>query len=76
VERSVPALADLWRLGALELLGRGQTLGAEWMLAYAFTWRRLLNASVRERPVRALRLDAVPPEQFTLMPRRPPARRV
>ncbi|MFZ0043024.1 MAG: glycosyltransferase [Solirubrobacteraceae bacterium] len=74
VEDSLWGLLDLWRRGVLELLGRGQTLGAEWMLAYAFTWRRLLAATVRDRPVRGLRLDAVPPEQFTLMPRRPPGR--
>jgi hypothetical protein len=65
-------ILDMWRLGGLELLGRGQTLGAEWMLAYALTWRWLLDVTVRDRPVRRLRLDAVPPEQFTLMPKPPP----
>jgi glycosyltransferase involved in cell wall biosynthesis len=68
-DRSLPALAGMWRRGAEELLGlRSETLGAEWMLAYAFTWRRLLDASVRERPSRRLRLDAVPPSEFTVMP--------
>ena len=66
---SLPALAGMWRRGAQELLGlRSETLGAEWMLAYAFTWRRLLSASVRERPVKRLRLDAVPPSELTVMP--------
>jgi glycosyltransferase involved in cell wall biosynthesis len=75
IERSWLSLADLWRRGARELVGRRpQTLGAEWMLAYAFTWRRLLEASVRERPVRHLRLDAVPPPELVVTPgRRPPA---
>jgi glycosyltransferase involved in cell wall biosynthesis len=68
-DRSLPALAGMWRRGAQELLGlRSETLGAEWMLAYAFTWRRLLSASVRERPSKRLRLDAVPPGEFTVMP--------
>jgi glycosyltransferase involved in cell wall biosynthesis len=71
-DRSLLTILDMWRLGGLELLGRGQTLGAEWMLAYALTWRWLLDATVRDRPVRRLRLDAVPPEQFTLMPKPPP----
>ena len=38
--------------GARELLGRPETLGAEWMLSYAFAWRRALTATTRERPVR------------------------
>src|ERR1019366_874782 len=45
-----------------------ETLGAEWMLAYAFTWRRLLTVSARERPVRGLRLDAVPPPDLIMAP--------
>jgi hypothetical protein len=74
LEGSLTGLADLWRRGARELLGRrSETLGAEWMLAYAFTWRRLLSASVRERPVKPLRLDAVPPPELVVTPgRRPP----
>ena len=69
IDDSLPALAGMWRRGAQELLGlRSETLGAEWMLAYAFTWRRLLSASVRERPVKRLRLDAVPPSELTVMP--------
>ncbi len=67
---SLLALANLWRRGARELVGRPETLGAEWMLAYAFTWRRLLGASTRDRPVKGLRLDAVPPPDLALMPGR------
>jgi glycosyltransferase involved in cell wall biosynthesis len=68
-DRSVLPLAGLAARGAREVLGRGrpETLGAEWMLAHAFAWRRLLGATVRDRPVRGLRLDAVPPP--TLDPR-------
>src|ERR1035437_3509999 len=67
-DRSLVALANLWRRGARELVGRPETLGAEWMLAYAFTWRRLLTVSARERPVRGLRLDAVPPPDLIMAP--------
>ncbi len=69
-DRSSLALLDLWRRGARELLGRPETLGAEWMLAYAFSWRRLLTASVRERPIKGLRLDAVPPPDLVMQPGR------
>ncbi|MEA2145019.1 MAG: hypothetical protein QOG59_606 [Solirubrobacteraceae bacterium] len=68
-DSSLLALASLWRRGLRELLRRRpETLGAEWMLAYAFTWRRLLSASARERPVRGLRLDALPPPDLALAP--------
>lgn len=67
---SLLALADMWRRGALELLGRSRTLGGEWMLAYAFTWHRLLSASVRDRPARHLRLDALPPAALVNSPRK------
>jgi GT2 family glycosyltransferase len=61
-DRSPRPLATLGLRGARELVARRpQTLGAEWMLLHAFAWRRLLGASVRDRPQRALRLDAVPP---------------
>jgi GT2 family glycosyltransferase len=67
-DRSLPALAGLaWR-GAQELLGRRRdTLGAEWMLAHAFVWRRLLAATTREQPTR-LRLDSLPPPVFDPRP--------
>jgi glycosyltransferase involved in cell wall biosynthesis len=71
-DRSLPALARLWARGARELVGRPETLGAEWMLSHAFAWRRALSATTRDRPQRGLRLDAVPPP--SLAPR--PGRRV
>ncbi|MGI8865012.1 MAG: glycosyltransferase, partial [Solirubrobacteraceae bacterium] len=75
LEVSHGSLARMWVRGARELIGRhSETLGAEWMLAYAFTWRRLLELSVRERPVRRLRLDAVPPPELVVTPGRGPAR--
>jgi glycosyltransferase involved in cell wall biosynthesis len=67
-DRSLLALANLWRRGLRELVGRPETLGAEWMLSYAFTWRRLLAASARERPIRGLRLDSLPPPDLALEP--------
>jgi glycosyltransferase involved in cell wall biosynthesis len=73
-ERSLIGLADLARRGVRELVGPPETLGAEWMLFHAFAWRRLLNATVRERPLRRLRLDAVPPPALDPLPgRRVPA---
>ena len=61
-DRSVLAIPGLFARGARELMRRRpQTLGAEWMLGYAFTWRRLLAASARDRPQRTGRLDALPP---------------
>lgn len=66
--RSPIALLNLWRRGLRELLGTPETLGGEWMLAYAFTWRRLLAATVRERPTRRWRLDAVPPPDLWVNP--------
>jgi glycosyltransferase involved in cell wall biosynthesis len=67
---SLRVLAEMWRRGAHELLGRHRTLGGEWMLAYALTWRRLLNATARDRPTRHLRLDAIPPAAFVKAPER------
>jgi hypothetical protein len=61
-DRSLGALTRLGVRGARELVGRRpETLGAEWMLAHAFAWRRLLAASARKRPARRGRLDAQPP---------------
>jgi glycosyltransferase involved in cell wall biosynthesis len=59
---AVAPLGTLAARGARELVARRpETLGAEWMLLHAFAWRRLLGATVRDAPQRALRLDAVPP---------------
>jgi hypothetical protein len=40
------------------------------MLGYAFTWRRLVAATARDRPQRTARLDAVPPYDLQPSPRR------
>jgi glycosyltransferase involved in cell wall biosynthesis len=68
-DRSIAALTRLWLRGARELAGRPETLGAEWMLAYAFSWRRALALTTRDRPARRLRLDAVPPPDLAGRPR-------
>jgi hypothetical protein len=67
-DTSVASLIALGARGARELVGRPETLGAEWMLFHAFAWRRLLRASARERPQRRLRLDAVPPPSLAMKP--------
>jgi glycosyltransferase involved in cell wall biosynthesis len=69
-DTSLPLLAGFWIRGARELLGTPETLGAEWMLSYGFSWRRMLNATVKPRPVRGLRLDAVPPPDLAPKPGR------
>ncbi len=60
-DRSPRPLAALAGRGLRELVGRPETLGAEWLLLSAFAWRRLLAATTRDRPVRGLRLDSLPP---------------
>ena len=61
-DRSVLPIPGLFARGARELVRRRpETLGAEWMLGYAFTWRRLLGATARDRPQQTARLDALPP---------------
>ncbi len=60
-ERSPLTLATLGARGVRELLGRPETLGAEWMLFGALLWRQALAISARDRPQGHLRLDAVPP---------------
>jgi len=69
-EDSTRLQAVLLRRGVRELLGRPETLGAEWMLLCALLWRRLLGISARERPQRRLRLDAVPPPSLAPGPER------
>jgi glycosyltransferase involved in cell wall biosynthesis len=72
-ERSPGALLNMWRRGLRELLGTTETLGGEWMLAYAFTWRRLVAATATERPRRGLRFDALPPADLWVNPGQLPA---
>jgi hypothetical protein len=61
-DRSAAPVPALFARGARELARRRpQTLGAEWMLAYAFGWRRLVGATARDRPDGRLRVDALPP---------------
>jgi hypothetical protein len=69
-EDSARLQAVLLGRGVRELLGRPETLGAEWMLLCALLWRRLLGISARERPQRRLRLDAVPPPSLAPKPER------
>jgi glycosyltransferase involved in cell wall biosynthesis len=70
-DRSLPALARLWARGAREVVARRpKTLGAEWTLSYAFTWRRALSATARARPSARLRLDAMPPPSLRPKPGR------
>lgn len=69
-ERSWPVTAALAVRGARELVGTPETLGAEWMLAHAFLWRRLLSRTVRDRPQNRLRLDALPPSTLIQPPGR------
>ena len=70
-DRSLTALARLWARGAREVLGRrSETLGAEWTLAYAFSWGRALRASARLPPNAPLRLDAMPPPSLAPRPGR------
>jgi GT2 family glycosyltransferase len=64
-----PSVLRLGVRGARELARRRpQTLGAEWMLAHAFAWRRLLGLTAGSRPARRLRLDAVPPSALDPRP--------
>jgi glycosyltransferase involved in cell wall biosynthesis len=66
-ERSAVPVPGLFLRGARELARRRpQTLGAEWVLAYAFGWRRLIALTARDRPQERVRIDALPP---SLVPR-------
>ncbi len=69
-DRSLGPVTALGLRGARELLGPTETLGAEWMLFWAFVWRRLLAASARDRPQPVLRLDALPPPTLIQQPGR------
>jgi glycosyltransferase involved in cell wall biosynthesis len=67
---SLAMLATLAGRGARELVGRPETLGAEWMLFGALVWRRMLSHTARDRPQRRMRLDAVPPPDLAPGPER------
>jgi hypothetical protein len=67
-DRSRRQLARLWLRGLREMAGRPQTLGAEWMLAQALLWRRLVAATARDRPARRLRMEALPPSSLVQGP--------
>jgi hypothetical protein len=55
--------------GMRELVARRpETLGAEWMLAHAFAWRRLAGLGSGAAPRRFARLDAVPPPSLAPRP--------
>src|SRR5262249_5624947 len=70
-DRSLPGLLRLGARGARELAAPvPETLGAEWMLFWAFAWRRMLTATTRDRPARRIRFDAVPPPSLVLAPGR------
>ena len=70
-DRRLAPMSTLALRGGRELAARQtETLGAEWMLAHAFAWRRLVEASARERPQRRFRLDAVPPSTLVQHPGR------
>lgn len=69
-DRSLPQLGRLWLRGLRELLGRPETLGAEWMLANALLWRRLVAMTARDRPGGRLRMEALPPSTLALGPPR------
>jgi hypothetical protein len=61
-ERSALPVPGLFARGGRELLRRRpETLGAEWMLGYAFGWRRLVELTARDRPQQTVRVDALPP---------------
>jgi hypothetical protein len=69
-DRSALPIPGLFARGARELLRRRPvTLGAEWVLAYAFGWRRLLALTARNRPHQTVRLDALPPHVLDPRPR-------
>jgi glycosyltransferase involved in cell wall biosynthesis len=73
-DRSLAALTALGMRGAHDLFGAHETLGAEWMLMYAFGWRRLSAAAGRRWVPSRFRLDASPPAVLTPKPDRgPPA---
>jgi glycosyltransferase involved in cell wall biosynthesis len=70
-DESAAEVARLAVRGARELTAsRPETLGAEWMLAHALAWRRLVGLSARRRPSPRARLDALPPPTLVQPPGR------
>ncbi len=70
-DRSLRSLVLLVGRGARELTSdTPETLGAEWMLAHALAWRRLLALTARLPPRRGLRIDSLPPPSLVLQPGR------
>ena len=70
-DESAAELVRLTARGARELVAsRPETLGAEWMLAHALVWRRLVSVTARDRPRRGARLDALPPPTLIQQPGR------
>ncbi|HEX5194874.1 MAG TPA: glycosyltransferase [Solirubrobacteraceae bacterium] len=68
-DESALELARLAARGVRELVAaRPETLGAEWMLAHALAWRRLVRVTARDRPRKGLRLDALPPPTLIQQP--------
>lgn len=73
-DRSLVALTALGLRGARDLFGAHETLGAEWMLMYAFGWRRMSAAAGRGWLPSRLKVDAAPPAVLMPKPDRgPPA---
>jgi glycosyltransferase involved in cell wall biosynthesis len=70
LERSWVAMARLGLRAVRELIGRPETLGAEWALFQSLAWRRMLSVSATDSPGRRLRLDAVPPVDLAPKPDR------
>jgi glycosyltransferase involved in cell wall biosynthesis len=68
-DRSLPQLVRLWLRGLRDLVGRPETLGAEWRLAQALLWRRLASATAREQPGHRLHMEALPPSSLVSPPR-------
>ncbi len=68
VEGSWPATARLGLRAIRELVGRPETLGAEWALFQSLAWRRMLTMSATDTPRGRLRLDAVPPVDLAPKP--------
>ncbi|MFL5861282.1 MAG: glycosyltransferase [Solirubrobacteraceae bacterium] len=73
-ERDPVELVRLWMRGVREVTGaRRETLGGEWILFRAISWRHLLSLTARRLPQQRLRLDALPPTDLAPRPPKPGA---